>query len=224
MRELQTITMKPDMKMDIEKDRDHTRSKRGPYAHLFSEYEVDEESVIQYWESLGCSVERLDSQDKRNPDFLLRFANGGRAICEVKSFGGPETGTSDYSLAYSPDLRISNALYTGIRQLLEYEIASDVYRILFFVNHNDKLNFDSFRKMLDGEWDPLKRKFVDPPNEWSLRSRAQRKQIDLYLWLRDTPASSAESPSQRWGRVDRVSEICDAMQLNPKQISLIQAA
>ena len=142
----------------------------------------------------------------------------------MKSFGGPQTGASDYSLAYSPEVRISNALYTGIRQLLEYEIANDVYRILFFVNHNDTLKFDSFRKMLDGEWDPLKRTFVDLPNEWSLRARSERKQVDLYLWLRDTQASSAESPSQRWGRVDRVSEICDAMQLNPKQISLIQAA
>ena len=212
------------MKTDIEKDGVHARSKRGSCAHLFSEYEIDEKSVIQYWESLGCTVERLDSQDKRNPDFLLKFANGGRAICEVKSFGGPETGTSDYSLAYSADLRISNALYTGIRQLLECEVDGDVYRILFFVNHNDKLKFDSFRKMLDGEWDPLKREFVNIPNEWSLRARAERKQIDLYLWLRDTPASSAEVPSQRWGRVDRVSEICDAMQLNPKQIRLIQAA
>jgi hypothetical protein len=216
--------MKLNMPMDIRKERGEAYSKRGPYAHLFSEYEADESIVGQYWESIGGSVERLDAENKRNPDFLIRFANGALALCEVKSFGGPETGQSDYSLAYPPDLRISNALYTGIRQLLEYETDEAVYRILFFVNHNDKLKFDSLVKMLDGEWDPIKRRFLDTPNDASLGARIERKKIDLYLWLRDTPASSAESPSQRWGRLDRVNEICNAMRLNPKQIRLIPAA
>ena len=216
--------MKPDMPMDSRKDQGSPRSRRGPYAHLFSEYEADENVVARYWESIGGSVERLDLEDKRSPDFLIRFANGAAALCEVKSFGGPETGASDYSLAYAPDLRISNALYTGIRQLLEYETEEEVYRILFFVNHSDKLKFDSLVKLLDGEWDPIKDAFLDAPNQASSEARIERKKIDLYLWLRDTPASSAESPSQRWGRLDRLSEICNAMRLNPKQIRLIPAA
>jgi hypothetical protein len=80
--------MKLNMPMDIRKERGEAYSKRGPYAHLFSEYEADESIVGQYWESIGGSVERLDSQNKRNPDFLIRFANGALALCEVKSFGG----------------------------------------------------------------------------------------------------------------------------------------
>jgi hypothetical protein len=210
--------------MDIKTKRTERNPRRGLYAHLFSEYAEDEEIVARYWESMGCSIERLDSTDKRNPDFLLRFANGASALCEVKSFGGPETGESDYSLEYPSDLRISNALYAGIGQLLDYESTQDIYRILFFVNHNDRLKFDGLVRMLDGEWDPIKKQFLHQPSGWSSDARSRRKKIDLYLWLRDTTSSSAEYPSQLWGRLDRVTEICDAMQLNPKQIRLIPAA
>ncbi len=212
------------MPMDTSRAQTEVFPQRGRYAHLFSEYEVDETAVAQYWKSMGCAIDRLDIHNKRNPDFLLRFANGALALCEVKSFGGPETGASDYSLDYPEEQRISNALYAGISQLLEYEAKKDIYRILFFVNHNAKLRFDALAKMLDGEWDPIKRKFLEEPNKWSSDARNRRKSIDLYLWLRDTPASSAESPSQLWGRLDRVGEICEAMRLNPKQLRLIPAA
>jgi hypothetical protein len=121
-------------------------------------------------------------------------------------------------------MRISNALYAGIAQLREYSFQEDVYRILFFINHNDRLKFESLVKLLDDEWDPIHKKFVSEPNRWSSAARMKRKEIDLYLWLRDTPASSAEYPSQHWGRVDRIGDICNAMQLNPTQIRLIQAA
>jgi hypothetical protein len=180
--------------------------------------------VENYWKAMGCTITRLDSENKRNPDFLIRFNNGAQALCEVKSFGGPNTGNSDYALAFDPYIRISNALYTGIAQLLEFQEASDPFRILFFVNHNDNLKFDSLAKLLDGEWDPIRKQFADAANDVSLRARVDRKKVDLYLWLRDTPASSAKSPSQCWGRLDRVNEISSEMRLNPKVIRLIPAA
>jgi hypothetical protein len=108
-----------------------SKVERGRYAHLFSEYADDERAVVDFWNSRGCSVTRLDSEDKRNPDFLLTFPNGSIALCEVKSFGGPVTGDSDYKLQFDPYHRISNALYSGISQLTEYDGAPDAFRILF---------------------------------------------------------------------------------------------
>jgi hypothetical protein len=198
--------------------------RRGVYAHLFSEYAADENMVASYWNAQGCSIERLDTETKKNPDFLITFRNGMRAICEVKSFGGPETGASDYGLEYDPNQRLSNALYSGIAQLTNYEQAGHAFRVLFFVNHNENLTFHSLVRMLDGEWDPLALKFRDEPNAASIDARLQRRKVDLYLWIRDTANSSSESPSQHWGNLDRVGELYSSMQQNPSQIRVIQAA
>jgi hypothetical protein len=204
--------------------REAQTSERGRYAHLFSEYFHDEQLVMDFLNSKGCSVSRLDTENRRNPDFMIYFANGSVAICEVKSFGGVETGDSDYNLPFDPYHRISNALYTGIAQLIEYKHAPEAFRILFFVNHNETLRFDSLVKLLDGEWDPLRKQFLDKPNEATRAARSKRRTVDLYLWLRNTAQSSSEFPSQHWGSLERIDEICAAMQLNPGRISLIQAA
>jgi len=197
---------------------------RGKYAHLFSEYAADEQLVADFWNAQGCSVSRLDTEHKRNPDFVLYFSNGAVALCEVKSFGGPDTGGSDYGFPFDPYYRVSNALYAGIAQLTEYEEFPNAFRILFFVNHNETLRFDSLVRLLDGEWDPFQKTFLDRESERTASAKAKRRKVDLYLWLRDTANSSSEYPSQHWGNPDRVGEICAAMRLDPGQIRLIQAA
>jgi ribosomal protein L31 len=59
------------------------------YASRKKESELSELALTQYFELLGCDVERGDTEDERNPDLVVRLADGERIAIEVKTAQTP---------------------------------------------------------------------------------------------------------------------------------------
>lgn len=59
------------------------------YASRKKESELSELAITQYFELLGCNVERGDIDDERNPDLLVKMPDGEQIAIEVKTAQTP---------------------------------------------------------------------------------------------------------------------------------------
>jgi len=195
---------------------------RGRYAHLFNEVAEDEQYVTDYLRKLGIEVEPIGQERSRNPDFRLWRGGIPVALCEVKSLGAAESHEGARDGARVLGL-LSNTIYTAIAQFEEFDPAHAMLNIMVLINQDRSATFSDMVQILDGNWDPLRRRFEEEPLRHSPAARERRRRIDLYLWFR-REGSVVHEPSMHWGNLDNAGNARELLNLNPKQIRMIQAS
>lgn len=224
---------------DMRPEYDFSKGLSGVHASRFSKLSSDEALILGYWQGKGfdvASFSKREMRDIRTPDFRLSRSGKEVAFCEVKSFQ-KDTWLDDQLRHAAPGQlvgglrtdpianRISNAIHTAFKQFESVNAGHRLFNLLVLVNHDASAVPVDLDSVITGRYDPLHGILDATHTQYSGgRIRREKLEIDLYIWM-DMPKS--HRPRVRrlfFGNPGTQKQICDLLQLDPKEIKLITPA
>jgi hypothetical protein len=218
---------------------DFSRGMRGIHAYRFSKLSSDEALVLGYWQGEGFEVgsfAKNEMRDFKTPDFRLSHGGVEVALCEVKSFQRDKWLEDQLKDAPLGELvgglrndpvfnRVSNAVHTAFKQFESVNSDHRLLNFLFLVNHDTSAKPEDLDRVLTGYEDPLHGRFDRTCVQFSDgRIRAEKKTIDLYVWMDFLKPDWIRPRRFFFGNPETRKAVCDLLRIDPEKIKNIPPA